>query len=94
MVIDKGYPLHESVRSLLQEMYEFHVPDQSKEKWCTRINDILAHDRDARRGERCIALVREVIYHFSEHGTDEPINGADAVDFLMEWITKAKKALI
>lgn len=92
-MFDQGYPLHDSVKSLLEEMLEFHSKDKSKERWIQRMADILAHDRDARRGERCLALVREAIYAFPQHGTDDDVNGADTVDWLMEWLTKAKAAI-
>jgi hypothetical protein len=90
-------PLPQTVIELLEEFHKTLLKQEGESNYkpllVTRLEDILAQDRHAKRGERALSLVREVIYNFPQHATNEEINGADAVEWLMDWITRAIKDL-
>ena len=41
--------------------------------------------------DKMFVLLEEITGTFGDIGTDEPVNGGDTVDFLNEWIPKARK---
>jgi hypothetical protein len=43
--------------------------------------------------KRILALVKDLIDAFPEHDTDEEVNGAEAVDTIMDFISRVKKEI-
>jgi len=90
-------PLPDLVVELLNSFREILECGRSTSQYSplllTRVEDVLSQERHKRRGDRALALVLEAIYKFPQAGEDEEINGADAVDWLVDWISRAKKEL-
>lgn len=89
MLPDIIIELLQEFQKLLQEQQEGNY----KPLLLTRVEDVLSQERHKRRGDRALSLVREAIYNFPQVGEDEEINGSDAVDWLVDWINRAKKEL-
>lgn len=49
--------------------------------------------KDSKTEKKAILLLKEIVEAFPEHNTNEEIDGADTVEWLMAYITKVKKLL-